>query len=178
MARHYAEMLLAGPLQVGLLHADPHPGNFLLLPDGRFGVLDFGAVKHLPDGMPAEVPVLLRAALAGDGEAVVQGLREAGFIKDSIDIDPDALLAYLDPFLAPAREPVFAFSRAWLREVVAHVKDPRRPGWSVGLKLNLPPQYLLLHRVWLGGIGVLCQVGGSVPVLDVLEEWLPGFERP
>ena len=178
VARHYAEMLLAGPLEVGLLHADPHPGNFLLLPDGRLGVLDFGAVKHLPDGMPAEVPVLLRAALAGDGEGVVAGLREAGFIKESIDIDPESLLDYLEPFLAPAREESFTFSRRWLRELMAHINDPRRPTWSVGLRLNLPPEYLLIHRVWLGGIGVLCQVGGSVPVLDVLEEWLPGFERP
>jgi predicted unusual protein kinase regulating ubiquinone biosynthesis (AarF/ABC1/UbiB family) len=43
----------AGPELTGLMHADPHPGNFLLLPDGRVGVLDFGAVKQLPDGIPA-----------------------------------------------------------------------------------------------------------------------------
>lgn len=177
-ARHYAELLLAGPHLAGLLHADPHPGNFLLMPDGRFGVLDFGAVKQLPDGMPAEVPVLLNAALRGDGEGVVAGLREAGFIKDEIEIEPESLLEYLEPFLAPAREESFQFSRQWLRDLVAHINDPRRPTWSVGLKLNLPPEYLLIHRVWLGGIGVLCQVGGSVPVLDVLEDWLPGFERP
>jgi len=177
-ARHYAELLLAGPHQAGLLHADPHPGNFLLMDDGRFGVLDFGAVKHLPDGMPAEVPVLLNAALRGDGEGVVAGLRRAGFIKSEIDIDPDSLLDYLEPFLAPAREEEFKFSRQWLRDLVGHINDPRRPTWSIGLKLNLPPEYLLIHRVWLGGIGVLCQVGGAVPVLDVLEEWLPGFERP
>ena len=177
-ARRYAELLLAGPHQAGLLHADPHPGNFLLMDDGRFGVLDFGAVKHLPDGMPAEVPVLLNAALRGDGEGVVAGLRRAGFIKPEIDIDPESLLDYLEPFLAPAREDEFEFSRQWLRDLVAHINDPRRPTWSIGLKLNLPPEYLLIHRVWLGGIGVLCQLGGAVPVLDVLEEWLPGFERP
>jgi predicted unusual protein kinase regulating ubiquinone biosynthesis (AarF/ABC1/UbiB family) len=177
-ARHYAELLLAGPRDAGLLHADPHPGNFLLMDDGRFGVLDFGAVKHLPDGMPAEVPVLLNQALRGDGEGVLTGLREAGFIKADIEIDADSLLSYLEPFLAPALEEEFAFSRQWLRDLVAHINDPRRPTWSVGLRLNLPPEYLLIHRVWLGGIGVLCQVGGSVPVLDVLEEYLPGFERP
>ena len=47
-----------GPSRAGLLHADPHPGNFRLLPDGRLGVLDFGAVNRLPG----------RAA-AGDGRA-------------------------------------------------------------------------------------------------------------
>ena len=45
--------LFSGPARVGLLHADPHPGNFRLLADGRLGVLDFGAVARLPDGLPA-----------------------------------------------------------------------------------------------------------------------------
>ena len=44
--------LFSGPARAGLLHADPHPGNFRLLADGRLGVLDFGAVDRLPDGLP------------------------------------------------------------------------------------------------------------------------------
>ena len=44
--------LLSGPARAGLLHADPHPGNFRLLDDGRLGVLDFGAVDRLPGGLP------------------------------------------------------------------------------------------------------------------------------
>jgi hypothetical protein len=44
------------------------------------------------------------------------------------------------------------------------------------LKINLPPEYLLIHRVWIGGIGVLCQIEGEVPVLEVLGEWLPNFD--
>lgn len=177
-ALRYAEFLLLGPSQAGLLHADPHPGNFRLLADGRFGVLDFGATNHLPDGMPPEVGRLLTLALRGDARAVLDGLREEGFIRQSIEIDPDSLLAYLDPFLAPARREVFTFSRAWLQELFRHINDPSRPQWTVGLRLNLPPEYLLIHRVWLGGIGVLCQLGGRVAVLDVLTDLLPEFERP
>jgi len=44
--------LFSSPARVGLLHADPHPGNFRVLPDGRLGVLDFGAVDRLPEGLP------------------------------------------------------------------------------------------------------------------------------
>lgn len=58
--------IYAGPELTGHLHADPHPGNFMLLPDGRVGVLDFGAVKRLPDGIP---PALGRnAALVLTGQ--------------------------------------------------------------------------------------------------------------
>jgi hypothetical protein len=63
-----------------------------------------------------------------------------------------------------------------MRQLFSHVNDPRRPQWSVGLKINLPPEYLLIHRVWIGGIGVLCQIEGEVPVLEVLGDWLPDFD--
>ena len=177
-ALRYLEFLFLGPQRAGLLHADPHPGNFRLMPDGRLGVLDFGAVKHLPEGMPSEIGRLLSLALVGDSEAVLDGLRAEGFIRSTVQVDADGLLAYVEPFLAPAEEETFTFSRAWLQELFAHINDPRKPNWSVGLKLNLPPEYLLIHRVWLGGIGVLCQIGGEVAVLDVLEEHLPEFVRP
>ena len=177
-ARRYLEFLLLGPQRAGLLHADPHPGNFRLMDDGRFGVLDFGAVKRLPDGMPPEIGRLLTLALANDAQAVVDGLRHEGFIKASIEIDPEGLLEYLAPFLEPARQETFGFSRSWLQELFTHINDPRRPQWSMGLKLNLPPEYLLIHRVWLGGIGVLCQIQGEVPALEVLAEYLPGFTPP
>ncbi len=175
-ARRYMEFLLAGPARAGLLHADPHPGNFRLTDDGRLGVLDFGAVKRLPEGMPPEIGELLTLALLGDAEGVVAGLREEGFIKASISIDAEGLLDYLSPFLEPARHAEWRFSRDWMRALFAHINDPRRPQWSVGLKLNLPPEYLLIHRVWLGGIGVLCQIEGEVPVLEVLGDWLPNFD--
>jgi predicted unusual protein kinase regulating ubiquinone biosynthesis (AarF/ABC1/UbiB family) len=177
-ARRYLEFLLLGPAKAGLLHADPHPGNFRLTPDGRFGVLDFGAVKRLPDGMPDEIGRLLVLALDDDAQAVVDGLRDEGFIKASIEIDPEGLLEYLAPFLEPARHEKFRFSRAWLQELFQHVNDPRRPQWSLGLKLNLPPEYLLIHRVWLGGVGVLCQIQGEVPALEVLAQYLPNFPPP
>ncbi|MFV0461327.1 MAG: ABC1 kinase family protein [Actinomycetales bacterium] len=175
-ALRYLELLFLGPSEVGLLHADPHPGNFRLLADGRFGVLDFGAVKHLPDGMPPAIGRLLTVALRGDADAVADGLREEGFVRTRID--SRALLRYLDPFLEPARHEVFTFSRSWLQRLMGKINDPRRPEWTTAMKLNLPPEYLLIHRVWLGGIGVLCQLDGRVAVLDVLEDHLPGFQRP
>ncbi len=38
-----------------MLHADPHPGNFRMLDDGRLGILDFGAVNRLPGGYPRRI---------------------------------------------------------------------------------------------------------------------------
>jgi predicted unusual protein kinase regulating ubiquinone biosynthesis (AarF/ABC1/UbiB family) len=49
------------------MHADLHPGNFLLLPGGRLGTIDFGAVTATPGGIPAPFGQLAAAVIAGDG---------------------------------------------------------------------------------------------------------------
>jgi predicted unusual protein kinase regulating ubiquinone biosynthesis (AarF/ABC1/UbiB family) len=172
----YMEFLLVGPDRAGLLHADPHPGNFRLMPDGRLGVIDFGAVNRLPQGLPSAMGELVSEALAGDALGLTDGLRREGFIKPTMQIDPDALLEYLGPFIEPLRHEWFQFSRPWLRGIAQHVNDVRRPEFLVGMKLNLPPEYLLIHRVWLGGIGVLCQLGGRVPAREVVVDHLPGMQ--
>ncbi len=172
----YHRFHMSSPTRVGKLHADPHPGNFRMLPDGRLGVLDFGAVNQLPAGIPPAVGVLLGHALRGEAQAVIDGLRAEGFLKPNIDLDPDKALAYLLPFLEPVRVENFQFTRAWLRAQGTRIGDPRSPNYYTGLQFNLPPQYLLLHRVWLGSIGVLCQLEASGPWREELIDWLPGAE--
>ncbi len=171
----YARFLLSGPARAGLLHSDPHPGNFKLTDDGRLCVLDFGAVAELPDGLPTAMGTLLRIAMNGDAQTVVEGLRAEGFIKPGIDLDPEQLLGYLDPFVEPARPATFHFTRAWMRGQFTRLNDFRSPDFSIGLKLNLPPSYALIHRVWLGCIGVLCQLDATISMRDELEIWAPGF---
>ncbi|MFD9920140.1 ABC1 kinase family protein [[Kitasatospora] papulosa] len=187
-----ARFLFSGPARTGLLHADPHPGNFRLLPpaevpaDGteepaagegrwRLGVLDFGTVDRLPGGLPGTIGDALRMTLEGDADGVYAMLREAGFVKESIELEPDAVLAYLLPIIEPAQADEFTFTRSWLRSQAARIADPRSPAHQLGKQLNLPPSYLLIHRVTLSTIGVLCQLGATVRLRDELESWLPGF---
>ncbi|MGW1756044.1 ABC1 kinase family protein [Streptomyces mirabilis] len=174
-----ARFLFSGPARTGLLHADPHPGNFRLLPDEksgwRLGVLDFGTVDRLPGGLPSTIGYSLRMTLEGEAEAVYELLREEGFVKESIELEPDAVLDYLLPIIEPAQVDAFTFTRGWMRSQAARIADPRSPAHQLGRLLNLPPSYLLIHRVTLSTIGVLCQLGATVRLRDELEEWLPGF---
>ncbi|SEF17891.1 Predicted unusual protein kinase regulating ubiquinone biosynthesis, AarF/ABC1/UbiB family [Jiangella alba] len=171
----YVRFLFSGPARAGLLHADPHPGNYRVTADGRLGVLDYGAVARLPEGLPPSIGQLMRRALAGQADEMLDGLREEGFVKAHIELDPEDLYDYLSPFLEPAMVDRFHFNRPWMREQFARINDPRRPGYSIGLKLNLPPSYLLIHRVWIGGLGVLSQLDCEAPFRAELERWLPGF---
>lgn len=173
----YLEFLLRGPNRARLLHADPHPGNFRITPDGRLGVLDFGAVNRLPDGMPSTMGEIITQTLAGDEASLGTVLRRAGFIRPGVQVADASLLRYLTSFTEPLQHETFTFSRSWLRSVSATIQDPRRDQFLVGLKFNLPPDYLLIHRVWLGSIGVLCQIGGTVPMRDLVFAHVPGIDE-
>ena len=171
----YVRFLFSGPARVGMLHADPHPGNYRVTPDGRLCVLDYGAAARVPGGLSPSIGRLMRVALEGDAEQMLAGLREEGFVKPHVHVDAQHLHDYLAPFIEPAAEESFQFSRDWMREQFARINDPRRENYSIALKLNLPPSYLLIHRVWLAGIGVLCQLDTHARFRDELEAWLPGF---
>ncbi len=176
-----ARFLFEGPARTGMLHADPHPGNFRVVPDadgslGRLGVLDFGAVARLgPGGMPSAMGRLIRIALEGDEAELAEGLRTEGFIRDGIRVDPALVLAYLSPFVEPARSETFRFSREWMRGQFERINDARDPAFTVAVKLNLPTEYVLIHRTWLGGIGLLSQLEAEAPFRAILSEFLPGF---
>jgi predicted unusual protein kinase regulating ubiquinone biosynthesis (AarF/ABC1/UbiB family) len=171
----FVRFLFSGPARAGLLHADPHPGNYRLLDDGRLAVLDYGAVNRLPDGLPTPIGPLVRLALEGRADDVLEGFRAEGFVRPEFDVDAQSVLGYVTPMLEPIRAETFRFSRAWLRHEAARVADPRSPANALGRQLNLPPTYLLIHRVTLGGIGVLCQLGAEAPFRGEMERWLPGF---
>ncbi|CAB4580095.1 unannotated protein [freshwater metagenome] len=102
-------------------------------------------------------------------------MRDQNFILPNVDVSPTAVLNYLSPFTEPAQTDKFAFNRDWMREQFGRVNDPRNPDFSTGMKLNLPPQYVLVHRVWLGCIGVLSQLNAEVGVRAEIERSMPGF---
>jgi predicted unusual protein kinase regulating ubiquinone biosynthesis (AarF/ABC1/UbiB family) len=165
----------SAPARAGLLHADPHPGNFRMLPDGRLAAIDFGAVARLPDGLPEPIGRLVRIALDGDADAVLVGLRREGFIRPDLQVDADRVLGYLRPLLEPLAHERFTFTRDWMRAEAGRIGDPRNEVSQVGRQLNLPPNYLLIHRVTMGSIGVLCQLNADAPYRGIVERWQPGF---
>ena len=176
-----ARFLFSCPSRTGMLHADPHPGNYRLLPaddggPGRLGVLDFGAVARLPEReLPRTIGALIRIASMDDYDQLLTALRDEGFIREHVQIDADQLRSYLGPFIEPAGVEEFTFSREWMQEQFRRINDPRGDAFPVMLRLNLPASYLLIHRTWVGAIGVLSQLGATVPFRRLLEESLPGF---
>ena len=118
---------------------------------------------------------LIRMASQADAESLVTGLREEGFIKPGMRVEPQLVLDYLSPFIEPARVERFRFTREWMREQFERINNPRNPAFTVATKLNLPSSYLLIHRTWMGGIGLLSQLEAEAPFRQILSDNLPGF---
>ncbi|WP_141577922.1 AarF/ABC1/UbiB kinase family protein [Actinomadura sp. WMMA1423] len=169
----YCRFLLSGPKRSGMLHGDPHPGNFRLLADGRLGVLDFGAVDRIPGGFQKRLGLLLRIGTMADIDEVEDALRREDFIREGVEIDAESLQAFLAPITEPFVTETFKFNREWLRDMAAKVTD-LRPS-NVVRQLNLPPEYVIIHRVLSAGTGVLCQLECEIPARAESLKWVPGF---
>jgi hypothetical protein len=118
---------------------------------------------------------MTRLALDGDTPALMAAMYDYGFLRPGIKVDPQEVMNYLRPILDPLAVERFSFTRDWMRAQASRIGDPRSEEARVGRLLNLPPSYLLIHRVTLGSLGVLCQLGASAPYRELAERWQPGF---
>ena len=168
------ETMFSSPVRIGLLHADPHPGNFLLLTDGRLGMVDFGATAAMPGGIPPVLARTLRHMADGEREQMMALLRAEGFIHG--DIGPDDVLAYIGALADPLRVPRFRFDRAWMAAQGARVADLRGAAYrETGRALTLPADHLVFLRVLTGWMNVLAQLDCTVAVRGIVEKWVPAF---
>ena len=172
-ARLLGHAIYAPAACTGWMHADLHPGNFLLLPGGRLGMLDFGAAAATPGGIPAPFGQLAAAVLAADGPAAVRLARQAGALAPDADVDPRLIIDLLGPLAATGADTTFTYSRGWLRGLMAHLTEPR---FAPALRtLTPPPQYALLWRATLSAAGLFAQLGATVPTRGFHLTYSPGF---
>jgi predicted unusual protein kinase regulating ubiquinone biosynthesis (AarF/ABC1/UbiB family) len=172
-ARLLSHAIYAPAACTGWMHADLHPGNFLLLPGGRLGMLDFGAVAATPGGIPPAFGQLAAAVLAGDGPAATRLARQAGALGPDAQVDPQLIVELLRPIAATAAERSFTYSRPWLRGLMAHLTAPR---FAPTLRKLTPPRdYALVWRATLSAAGLFAQLGATVPTRGFHLAYSPGF---
>jgi len=133
----------------GLLHADPHPGNFKVLADGRLGILDYGCVKIFDEPFLRAFGEMMHAEIDGDTERLREVFVELGLMEDrDSDVELEDMEKIAEYFSAGLREDaVFDFAdfdyTSAGRELIGHFLTRRRP----------PPaqrDFLFLSRVVLG----------------------------
>ncbi len=169
------ELTFDAPPRVGLLHGDAHPGNFMLLPDGRMGVIDFGAVAPLPDGYPVELGMTIRLARDKNFDELVPTLEKIGFIQKGQQVDVRDVNEMLRQYVEPIEVDVFHYTRKWLQSTMATQMEVSVSQMKTARQMDLPPKLAIPLRVIASVSAILCQLDAHVPIKELSQDLIPGF---
>jgi predicted unusual protein kinase regulating ubiquinone biosynthesis (AarF/ABC1/UbiB family) len=155
---------------------DPHPGNFLLLDDGRMAFLDFGLFKRL-DLAPVELELAAqRAVVEGDARSLHDLLARSGFLPAPERVEPDHLLEFIEDAIwwyTTADEPLLLTP-----EIATHVmiesSDPRSRHFREMRHQDMRPEHLFGRRMEMLTLAVLSQLRACANWHRIAREWMYG----
>jgi predicted unusual protein kinase regulating ubiquinone biosynthesis (AarF/ABC1/UbiB family) len=155
---------------------DPHPGNFLMLADGRVAFLDFGLFKRM-EREPVELELACqRAVVEGDAQTLHKLLAESGFLPEPERVDPDHLLAFIADAIwwyTTADEAVH-LSPEIATEVMIESSDPRSSHFREMRHQTIQPEHLFGRRMEMLTLAVLSQLRASANWHRIAREWMYG----
>jgi predicted unusual protein kinase regulating ubiquinone biosynthesis (AarF/ABC1/UbiB family) len=155
---------------------DPHPGNFLVLDDGRVAFLDFGLFKRL-DPAPVELELAAqRAVIEDDAQALHALLAESGFLPEPERVNPDHLLAFVRDAIwwyTTADEPV-QLTPEIATQVMIESSDPRSSHFREMRHQDMRPEHLFGRRMEMLTLAVLSQLGATANWHRIAREWIYG----
>ena len=146
----------------GFMHADPHPGNFLLQHDAdgvRLGVVDFGACATIPTSTRLALRKLYRAGLEIDMKATIEALDELGFRTRSGRLESLAAWASLFQFEGPEEDR----QAAWGRLMAAARADP---------VVRIPEELVMVGRVLIVQTGLVARIDPKWSMTELIESRL------
>ena len=178
MGTRLFELTFDAPARVGMMHGDAHPGNFMLLPDGRMAVIDFGAVAPLPDGLPEEMGIMIRLAKDKRYDELLPVMEQAGFVRKGEQLPVEAIDEMLAQYVEPIEVPVFHYTRKWLQRHAASNMERAPQQLKMARQMDLPVNLAIPLRVIASNVAISCQLDCHVPVREMAEKLIPGFAEP
>jgi len=144
---------LAMLLEMGQLHADPHPGNLLRSPDGRLVILDWGLVTTVTPNTQVAIVSYIAHLLAEDYNAIPQDLVDLGFISEEkryLLREDNVVKAISGIFRGLASG---GGARKRVRDIMPEIRELRRENTNI---LELPTYFAYILRAFslLEGVGL------------------------
>jgi predicted unusual protein kinase regulating ubiquinone biosynthesis (AarF/ABC1/UbiB family) len=157
---------------------DPHPGNFLLLDDGRMAFLDFGLFKRM-DAEPVELELACqRAVVEGDAATLHELLAQSGFLPEPERVDPDQLLQFIKDavwWYTTSDEDV-QLTPEIATQVMIESSDPRSSHFREMRHQDMRPEHLFGRRMEMLTLAVLSQLRARANWHRIAREWMYGEE--
>jgi predicted unusual protein kinase regulating ubiquinone biosynthesis (AarF/ABC1/UbiB family) len=151
---------------------DPHPGNYLLMADGRVGFLDFGLMRVVDADYLEGERAVARAVVAGDARGVHHWLSKLGYLPDPRSFEPERVLAQLQTagewYFTPGHR---RLDPAYISALVDRGSSPRSPFFEEMRRETLPPQALLIRRMEGLVLSVLGELRAGGDWLSLAQEY-------
>ena len=166
----------------GVYHADPHPGNMLVGPDGELVLLDFGAVGELSPRMREGIPEFLEAVIRRDTDAIIKALRKMGFLAKNaeFDVSEKVIEFFHQRFQEEVKLESFNLKDIKLdpQKGIESLIDLRR--MNIGMKelsgtFHVPRDFVLLERTILLLTGVCTELCPDLNPMEVIRPYLQEF---
>ena len=164
LAQHATTATLKMVFEHGLFHADPHPGNFFIEPDGRIGLIDFGMVGTVDSTTRAALSAVLVALVSQDTGPLVDAFLELGATTtppDRVRLTHDFEQLMAGDLSRPLSQIALG---PLLRDVLAIVRRHR---------LRLPPNLALLVKTFVMCEGIAVQLDPSFQMTVAIGPYLP-----
>jgi predicted unusual protein kinase regulating ubiquinone biosynthesis (AarF/ABC1/UbiB family) len=154
-------------------NADPHPGNYILMADGRVAFLDFGMTKKLTHEQIVLEQRVIDAAFHSDPEGFRNALFEGGFLKDPSKLDAERLLEHMmaiSGWFLEDREIEISAQR--VMKIIESTNDPRSEYYDLMRRESLPADELMGRRMEIGVVAVLGQLRAKRNWYRIMREWI------
>jgi predicted unusual protein kinase regulating ubiquinone biosynthesis (AarF/ABC1/UbiB family) len=154
-------------------NADTHPGNYLLMEDGRVAFLDFGMTKRLTNQQIQLEQRAVDAAVNDDPEALRAALHDLGFVNDPQKLDAERLMTHVKMvggwYLEDGEVRI---SPKRVMKMIEVTSDPRSDFFDLVRKESLPADELMGRRMETGLLAVLAQLRATANWHRIMREWV------
>jgi predicted unusual protein kinase regulating ubiquinone biosynthesis (AarF/ABC1/UbiB family) len=154
-------------------NADTHPGNYLLMEDGRVAFLDFGMTKRLTNQQIQLEQRAVDAAVHDDPEALRTALHDLGFVTDPSKVDAERLMTHVKMvggwYLEDGEVRI---SPKRVMKMIEVTSDPRSDFFDLVRKESLPADELMGRRMETGLLAVLAQLRATANWHRIMREWV------
>lgn len=154
-------------------NADPHPGNYLLMEDGRVAFLDFGMTKKLDKEQIELDQRAVDAAVRNDPDGLRAALHDLGFVKKPSKLDAERLMDHVKSiggWYMEDREIEIDADR--VMKVIESTHDPRSEYFDLMRRESIPADELMGRRMEFGVLAVLGRLRAKRNWHRIMREWV------